>query len=291
MLHLYTRHSRYTRCHNTDDDIYHNQCWMYIVQSSSRLPPPQTNGECLWPFNKRSGVALSRYIVHTLPWSTCNIVSIQGWILSPQPLLSSVTPEVQLWQEPRHAEPEPPGGAGRGHGRGRGDQRRSRWRPGPASPSPPAPATARHQQEQVRPQDAAGPVTRKCFTFHSKTFDAKTKNIFCHSISPENLNFYPFVCHFLLTYNKNLQICLKVATFLGLFVRQAGFPLYRVWMRQNLFIFPPFSNILTIKCFYLYQKFILTVKQKLLSHKTTSTSTFNYRTFLLPQHKTSHWIP
>ena len=64
-------------------------------------------------------------------------------------------------------------------------------------------------------------------------------------------------------------------------------------MRQNLFIFPPFSNILTIKCFYLYQyqKFILTVKQKLLSHKTTSTSTFNYRTFLLPQHKTSHWIP
>ena len=126
--------------------------------------------------------------------------------------------------------------------------------------------------------------------FHSKIFDADAKNIFCHSISPENLNFYPFVCHFLLTY-KNLQICLKVATFLGLFVRQAGFPLYRVWMRQNLFIFPPFSNILTIKCFYLYQKFILTVKQKLLSHKTTSTSTFNYRTFLLPQHKTSHWIP
>ena len=142
--------------------------------------------------------------------------------MSPHPLLSSVTPEVQQWQEPRHAEPEPPGGAGRGHGRGRGDQRRSRWRPGPASPPPPAPATARHQQEQVRPQDAAGPVTRKCFTlFHSKIFDAKTKNIFCHSISP-------FVCHFLLTCNKNLQICLKVATFLGLFVRQAGFPLYRV---------------------------------------------------------------
>ena len=227
-----------------------------LVQSSSRLPPPQTNGECLWPFNKRSGVALSRYIVHTLPLSTCracighmsinrvhvcilnivvpalpaiqvakqtqgwilspyrgeyclhagvnivaiqgwilspyrdeyclhtgvNIVSIQGWILSPQPLLSSVTPEVQLWQEPRHAEPEPPGGAGRGHGRGRGDQRRSRWRPGPAPPPPPAPATARHQQEQVRPQDAAGPVTRKCFTFHSKIFDAKTINIFYHSI-------------------------------------------------------------------------------------------------------------
>ena len=209
---------------------------MLNVQSSSRLPPPQTNGECLWPFNKRSGVALSRYIVHTLPLSTCrgiycpcishmsinrvhvcilnivvpalpaiqvanqthgvvlspyrgeyclhtgvNIVAIQGWILSPHPLLSSVTPEVQQWQEPRHAEPEPPGGAGRGHGRGRGDQRRSRWRPGPASPPPPAPATARHQQEQVRPQDAAGPVTRKCFTFHSKIFDANTKNIFCHS--------------------------------------------------------------------------------------------------------------
>ena len=120
-----------------------------------------------------------------------------------------MTPEVQQWQEPRHAEPEPPGGAGRGHGRGRGDQRRSRWRPGPASPPPPAPATARHQQEQVRPQDAAGPVTRKCFTFHSKIFDAKTKNIFCDSISP-------FVCHFLLTCNKNLQICLKVATFFRL---------------------------------------------------------------------------
>ena len=44
---------------------------MLNVQSSSRLPPPQTNGECLWPFNKRSGVALSRYIVHTLPLSTC----------------------------------------------------------------------------------------------------------------------------------------------------------------------------------------------------------------------------
>ena len=48
--------------------------------------------------------------------------------------------------------------------------------------------------------------------FHSKIFDANTKNIFSHSISRENLNFYPFVYHFLLTY-KNLQICLKVATF------------------------------------------------------------------------------
>ena len=140
---------------------------------------------------------------------------------------------------------------------------------------------------------------RCCRSGHTQMFYLPFKNIWCQdhkyflpfdSISRENLNFYPFVCHFLLTY-KNLQICLKVATFLGLFVRQAGFPLYRVWMRQNLFIFPPFSNILTIKCFYLYQKFILTVKQKLLSHKTTSTSTFNYRTFLLPQHKTSHWIP
>ena len=227
------------------------------------------------------------YFLHT----GVNIVSIQGWILSPQPLLSSVTPEVQLWQEPRHAEPEPPGGAGRGHGRGRGDQRRSRWRPGPASPPPPAPATARHQQEQVRPQDAAGPVTRKCFifTFHSiQKYLMPTPKIFSAIRSAQKiLTFtHSFVTSFL-TY-KNLQICLKVATFLGLFVRQAGFPLYRVWMRQNLFIFPPFSNILTIKCFYLYQKFILTVKQKLLSHKTTLTSTFNYRTFLLPQHKTSH---
>ena len=190
---------------------------MLNVQSSSRLPPPQTNGECLWPFNKRSGVALSPYIVHTLPLSTCrgiycpcighmsiNIVSIQGWILSPYRDEYCLHTGVNIVATPpaQFSDTRGPTVAGAAPCRARAP-RRGRARPRPRSRWP----TEVTMEARTSLAPAAGPryseasagtsqTPRCCRSGHTQMFHLPSKNIwcqdqkyFCHSISPENLTF------------------------------------------------------------------------------------------------------
>ena len=196
---------------------------MLNVQSSSRLPPPQTNGECLWPFNKRSGVALSRYIVHTLPLSTCrgiycpcighmsngeNIVSIQGWILSPYRDEYCLHTGVNIVATPpaQFSDTRGPTVAGAAPCRARAP-RRGRARPRPRSRWP----TEVTMEARTSLAPAAGPryseasagtsqTPRCCRSGHTQMFHLPFKNIWCQD-QKYFLPFYQSRKSYLLTHS------------------------------------------------------------------------------------------